>query len=413
MIKIVRHFRTRLRAYLIYNLLGLTNSLFTLIVAPITLKLIGIENLGLIGLLAGYSLVYQNLIDFGTYTFLTSVVSRDNNAKDIASIYTLKLVLIFLVTPIMALLFIYKSHNFNADFYIMSLFVMATVIFSPFHWEWYFVGRQSFAFPIVARIAGIIAFVTTYILWVIYLKQVKYFLLPGLISAMVSTLILIPIFCNKNIMVFEGVSVKSLLVFFRNKILPLGVASLTLPIIIYGINFILERKRVDLLLVGAFVMSQKITIFWHTILNPISIYLIPKLRNGWKMNFKKSFLISVLLFLCVMATGAGYIYYQTHNLENRSKVIPPALFSLVFLSLGVVVNSVKIPLYSKLLIEEKYYLIGISFLIAIIPYIVVYFLNFNLSFNKIVILTIMPELVVYILFLSNRKIESVLNRLFG
>lgn len=418
--KIIKKVTTEERKTLLSNFMSLSilqglNYLLPLITMPYIIRVVGLENFGLIAFAAAIIAYFNVIVDYGFNLTATRdvAVHRDDKAKITeiySSVMTIKLMLVFACLICLVII----AALFNEFFSNMAIyfFTFGIVIGQALFPVWFFQGMEKMKYITYLHILSKSIF--TLMIFIFVQEESDFYIVPlltsfGFIVAGVLSQILIKKEFN---IVFEWQQIKKIKYYLKNG---WHVFISRLYVNLYTTtNIVLLGFLTNNLTVGYFSIAEKIVLAIAGIFEPANQALYPYLVKKYNESIEQFgkllkkivlvfFSIAILLFLVT-----EYFKYDIITLVNGDYSAEVDILLSVFL-----IRILTYPfgsLFSNTLIlmhEKKYFMQGMNYTVLLNFLIVPFSIYFYGAFGMVISLIM---IYIFIILFYGKKISNILRK---
>ena len=340
------------------SMLQAANYIFPLITLPYLVRVLGIENFGLLAFATAIITYFSIITDYGFNLTATREISihRDNREKIIeifSSVITIKVILMF-ISLILLTLLVFSFERLNKDWAVYFL-TFGTVVGQVLFPVWFFQGMESMKYITYLNFLSKLIF--TVAIFIFVQEQNDYHVVPFLISlgslvAGIWSLYLI----KKEFDI--GFRLQSLMTIKYHLAEGWHIFTSSFGINLYKNNAILILGLfANELVVGYFAIAKKIIDMLNQIASIISITMFPYVNNKYRIN--KSF-ISFLVKIGSMIFAYTFLIFiillffsENISMLLSGKVYDELVISLKIMSIVPLIIAVNIPAVHILLVGKK------------------------------------------------------------
>jgi O-antigen/teichoic acid export membrane protein len=397
----------RIKNLFIYGIGQAINLISPLLVMPYLIAICGKEGLGKIGVGFSFALIFNVLVDYGSYINGTKEISINRNnpeiiKKKIVSIYLMKFFLI-VILMFLAFLLIYFVPFFNKE-HAVFFFSFSYVIGQLINPTWVFQGLENYKWISLINIFSKIIYVMGVFIFIgkkdDYIYVNAYLGLGLIVSSIVGLISLIK---KYNLRLYQNTSKDALVLLKEEFSLTFSQLFLSfyqyLPIMIIsyvgGNNMAGQYRIVDQIIM---VFRTYLQMFFNFIYADVCLQIHKSLKNGishWlRYNGLNYLLVLSLLIIVYVFTEQIVLYFNIHPNELESMTL--------FFRIGLIIPifmGISIPLKQLLfaLARNKEYInitIGSSIFSLLVFFLLVKYIELQGAF----ISTIIIEIIVIVLY---------------
>ena len=329
------------------------NTSFPLLTAPYISRVLGAENLGVVNYSYSIVMMFAILGAFGIPVYGMREISRVKDQDEInlivSKLFKFSIILSLALIPI----YLFISLSFFDKQTMYSLLIMTVIIiFTPFSFEWFFIGKENFR---LVTIRSVFVKIIAFIIMLVFIKNSSHYLIYSSILAFsqVSTY-LVTFFASKKL--WQKVRIKTKEV--KNLLIHLLPFFLTLLIASFFTVFdkILVGIFLDKTSVALYFRNRQITMLAIGLTTALVRVLAPRLSNLYKtdkdeylkvlkfsFNFLILFTVPAIFGFISLGSDILYIFVGVEFVGGYSSFILLS-FWMIFASLNVFLdNQIGIP----------------------------------------------------------------------
>ncbi len=329
------------------------NTSFPLLTAPYISRVLGAENLGVVNY--SYSIVVMFAIfgAFGIPVYGMREISRVKDQDEInlivSKLFKFSIIMSLALIPI----YLFISLNFFDKQTMYSLLIMTVIIiFTPFSFEWFFIGKENFR---IVTIRSVFVKIVAFIIMLIFIKNSSHYLIySGILAFSQVSTYLVTFFASKKLWKKVHVKmkeVKKLLIHLLPFFLTLLIASLFTVFDKILVGIFLDKTSVAL-----YFRNRQITMLAIGLTTALVRVLAPRLSSLYKtdkdeylkvlkfsFNFLILFTVPAIFGFISLGSDILYIFGGDEFVGGYSSFILLS-FWMIFASLNVFLdNQIGIP----------------------------------------------------------------------
>lgn len=340
------------------SILQAANYIFPLITLPYLVRVLGVENFGLLAFATALTTYFSIITDYGFNLTATREISihRENKQKVIeifSSVMTIKVLLMFLSFFLFTIL-VFSFEKFSKDWEVYFL-TFGTVVGQVLFPVWFFQGMERMKYITYLNFFSKLIF--TIAIFIFVQERNDYYVVPVLISLGALVAGIWSLYLVKK--EFDiGFKLQSLMTIKYHLKEGWHIFTSSVGINLYKNNAILILGLfANELVVGYFAIAKKIIDMLNQIASIISITMFPYVNNKYRINkifisflVKIGFVIFVYTFLIFI-----FIFFFSQNISTliSGEVYNELVTSLKIMSIVPLIIAINIPAVHILLVGKK------------------------------------------------------------
>lgn len=343
-----------------------------LILGPINLRLVGLENYALISLVGYFYASALGYSDFGINSHLLAAYSKSaaTRHKDLGNAIVLKFLLISLFS--IFLIYFCLTKQRSDPFYLLLGISMSALILPSMNIEWYFIAKGKNRDLFIGRAIMLCSQFLLTGCWFISGKTSAVFpILIGVLSASASSIFLLEKI-GRHRFFFAIKSLKQFSIFgllrLVYKLFPVAATQVISP---YFLAYALPWYSLilnDTKQVGSFSISYRLIMGFMGLVGPFVLFSITKSsKASAQINWKKAFSISSTVSTLMWATGIPIICFFFWVGHVNFDLFPHAAKVFSILMIGIFLQCYRTPYVSRFLATSRYLEFFVIHLFSCLP----------------------------------------------
>ena len=411
---IVRHLKTSAsNGSLWFSISSAIPAVVSILLGPLILKKVGLEEYGVLSLAAYYLLLVATYSDFGGYSHLLIAFSKKTPERyaDVAHVFMLRAILLALFFLTLEVFVFWKPRS-DLVYSFLGISMVGLMLPST-NFEWYFMARKRYFHIFLVRVWLNGCLIALMLFWFFSESKNPTFV-PIINVAAASTASLALLWLLGIDRVYNGICCLTKVSFagigrFFLKLFPLAASQLLTPYFLaYALVWFSETTS-DRKLIGAFSIGYRMTMGFSALVGPFVLYAMPRFAvPGSAISFRKMLGLSVLVVCVFWCLGLPvlWIYFHVSKVDPGMFSYTLRIFSILMLAIFFL--CLRTPYVARWLISGRYMAYFIMLLISCAPVLMLsWIVGGKVSPGSVAWLACLPDFLATIIFLGYNRMKAL------